>query len=132
LRIGDYIRFQDSTGLVDDMTLTYTFIDTLDGGRMIVPNEMLVTGILHNRSLVGPTSVVVSAWLPRDADVAAARRALEELRPEEVRVAEMTDSAIRIEVGSGAVPATDRRRHESDLRERVLARLGEAGLFGEA
>jgi small-conductance mechanosensitive channel len=132
LRIGDYIRFQDATGLVDDMTLTYTFIDTLDGGRMIVPNEMLVTAVLHNRSLVGPTSVVVSAWLPKGADVTAARRALEPLEAEEIRVAELTDSGVRIEVGSGPVPGPERRRRESELRERVLARLGEAGLLGEA
>lgn len=130
LRIGDYIRFQDNAGLVDDMTLTYTFIDTLDGGRMIVPNELLVTGVLFNRSLPGPgTSISVSAWLPPGADIGAVRRALGPIEADEVRVAELTDAGVRIEVGRTAVAGAERRQRESELRERVLQCLGDAGLL---
>ena len=40
----------DQTGRVDDLTLSYTYIDTGDGRLMIVPNEQVVTHTVFNRS----------------------------------------------------------------------------------
>ena len=39
IRIGDTVTIDDETGRVDDLTLSYTFIDTGDGRLVIVPNE---------------------------------------------------------------------------------------------
>jgi small-conductance mechanosensitive channel len=50
IRIGDRVGFQDREGRVTDITLSYTFIDPGDGTRIVIPNQLLVEGIVHNHS----------------------------------------------------------------------------------
>src|ERR1700712_582716 len=50
IRIGDRISFEEREGRVVDITLSYTFIDPGDGSRVVVPNQLLVQGIVHNHS----------------------------------------------------------------------------------
>ena len=50
IRIGDRVSFEDREGRVTDITLSYTFIDPGDGSQVVVPNQMLVQGIVHNHS----------------------------------------------------------------------------------
>jgi small-conductance mechanosensitive channel len=50
IRIGDRIGFEDREGRVTDITLSYTFIDPGDGSQVVVPNQLLVQGIVHNHS----------------------------------------------------------------------------------
>ena len=50
IRIGDRVSFEDREGRVTDITLSYTFIDPGDGSSIVVPNQMLVQGIVHNHS----------------------------------------------------------------------------------
>ena len=50
IRIGDRIGFQEREGRVTDITLSYTFIDPGDGSRIVIPNQLLVEGIVHNHS----------------------------------------------------------------------------------
>jgi small-conductance mechanosensitive channel len=50
IRIGDRVSFEDREGRVTDITLSYTFIDPGDGSSIVVPNQLLVQGIVHNPS----------------------------------------------------------------------------------
>jgi small-conductance mechanosensitive channel len=50
IRIGDRVSFEDREGRVTDITLSYTFIDPGDGSSIVVPNQLLVQGIVHNHS----------------------------------------------------------------------------------
>jgi small-conductance mechanosensitive channel len=50
IRIGDRVSFEDREGRVTDITLSYTFIDPGDGSQVVVPNQLLVAGIVHNHS----------------------------------------------------------------------------------
>jgi len=50
IRIGDSVTIEEETGRVDDLTLSYTFLDTGDGRLMVVPNEKVVTSVVFNRS----------------------------------------------------------------------------------
>ena len=50
IRIGDRIGFQDREGRVTDITLSYTYVDPGDGSRIVIPNQLLVEGIVHNHS----------------------------------------------------------------------------------
>jgi small-conductance mechanosensitive channel len=49
-RIGDRISFEDNDGRVTDITLSYTYVDPGDGTSVVIPNQLLVEGIVHNRS----------------------------------------------------------------------------------
>ena len=50
IRIGDRIAFEGVEGRVVDITLSYTYVDPGDGTSVVIPNEMLVEGIVHNLS----------------------------------------------------------------------------------
>jgi small-conductance mechanosensitive channel len=50
IRIGDRIAFEDVSGRVVDITLSYTYVDPGDGTAVVIPNQMLVEGIVHNLS----------------------------------------------------------------------------------
>src|SRR5919112_6683693 len=61
IRIGDLVTFEEETGVVEDMRLTYTYIRTDDGRRVIVPNERLAQNTVQNHTIVDPrTQVEVS------------------------------------------------------------------------
>jgi len=131
IRIGDTITYEDDTGRVDDITLSHTFIDTGDGRLVIVPNELMVTNVLVNRStgdLGAP--IAVSVWLPLAADLERAREALARLEPSEVEVAEITPDGIRMVVHGPRRPGGTRAAgEESALRERAQRALREAGVL---
>jgi small-conductance mechanosensitive channel len=50
IRIGDRISFEETQGRVTDITLSYTYVDPGDGSAIVIPNQMLVEGIVHNHS----------------------------------------------------------------------------------
>ena len=50
IRIGDRIRFEETEGRVTDITLSYTFVDPGDGTAVVIPNQLLVEGVVHNLS----------------------------------------------------------------------------------
>jgi small-conductance mechanosensitive channel len=50
IRIGDRIAFEEVSGRVTDITLSYTYVDPGDGSAVVIPNQMLVDGIVHNLS----------------------------------------------------------------------------------
>jgi small conductance mechanosensitive channel len=131
IRIGDMVTIADETGRVDDLTLSYTFIDTGDGRLVIVPNEQVIGNVVVNRS-TGDSSApaMASVWVPPGADLARAREALEALEPSQVDIAEITPEGVRIEVhGPRRTGGTGVSGEESALRERAQRALREAGLF---
>jgi small-conductance mechanosensitive channel len=131
IRIGDRVTFDEETGRVDDVTLTFTYIDTGDGRLMVVPNEQIVTGVLFNHSTGDQSApVTASVWLPPDADVVAARRALEAAGVATIEVAETSPEGIRLDVGTARQAGRTRTGdEEAALREHALKTLGEAGLM---
>jgi small-conductance mechanosensitive channel len=50
IRIGDRIKFEDCEGRVTDITLSYTYLDPGDGSSIVIPNQLLTEGTVHNRS----------------------------------------------------------------------------------
>ena len=129
IRIGDLVTFEDETGEVEDVRLTYTYIRCDDGRRLIVPNERLAQSTIENHTIVDPgLQVEVSIWLEPGAD---ASRALAVLAGEEgvkARVADVEKDGIRLAVGSWAESARERGPLAARLREQSLQRLRSEGL----
>lgn len=50
MKIGDRISFEENEGRVTDITLSYTYVDPGDGSSVVIPNQLLVEGIVHNHS----------------------------------------------------------------------------------
>src|SRR3954462_12604691 len=77
LRIGDLVTFEDETGTVEDISLTYTWLRMGSDARLIIPNGRLAAGVLRNDSIRSETvALEITLWLAPDADEASA---LEEL-----------------------------------------------------
>ena len=133
-RIGDAIEIEGASGRVEDITLSYTYIDTGDGRLMVIPNEEVISSVVFNRSTGNRAApATVSVWLPQDADVGAARRVIEAAGAERVEVAELTAGGVRLLVQGPSDPArTVVEGEEAALRERAQNALREAGLLGPA
>jgi small-conductance mechanosensitive channel len=130
IRIGDLVTFEDQTGEVEDVKLTYTYIRLDDGRRLIVPNERLAQSSIANHSIVDPrVQVEVSVWLPPDADL---DRAIELIEDEEAgitaSVAEVDKEGVRLSATGWAVSPRERGPSAAELRRRWLRLLREHGL----
>jgi small-conductance mechanosensitive channel len=132
LRIGDLVTFEGETGTVEDVSLTYTWLRTGSDARLIIPNERLAAGLLRNDSIRSPTvALEVSTWLAPDADESAALAAIEALdETRSARIAEVTDTGIRIQIAGPPVAPGERLAREGELRAQTLRALREAGCRG--
>jgi small-conductance mechanosensitive channel len=50
IKIGDRIEFEEVSGRVTDITLSYTYVNPGDGTAVVIPNQKLVEGTIHNLS----------------------------------------------------------------------------------
>jgi small conductance mechanosensitive channel len=129
LRIGDLVTFEGETGTVEDVTLTYTWLRTGADARLIIPNERLAAGVLRNDSIRSEVvALEVSVWLAPDADETAALAAVHGLEDaRSARIAEVTDTGIRLQVAGPPVAPAQRIEREGELRAAALRALRQAG-----
>jgi small-conductance mechanosensitive channel len=129
IRIGDLITIGEEVhGRVADIALTYTAVDAGDGSVLVVPNEKVVNEVVVNHSSGNRQApVTVQVWVPPDADLEAARKALEGTGVTSVRVAELTHEGARLELKAAIERGADRDAREAELREQAQAALRGAG-----
>jgi small-conductance mechanosensitive channel len=130
IRIGDLVTFEEETGEVEDVRLTYTYIRLDDGRRLIVPNERLAQSSIQNHTILDPrVQVEVSVWLAPDADLEQAIALIED--EEEgitAGVAETDKEGVRLSATTWAATPAERGKVAGDLRRRWLRVLREHGL----
>ena len=130
IRIGDLVTFEEETGEVEDMKLTYTYIRLGDGRRLIVPNERLAQSSVVNHTIAERrVQVEVSVWVPVDADL---DKAMELIADEQagisVTVAEADKDGVRLSATTWATGPDERGRTAAELRARWLRLLREHAL----
>jgi len=130
LRIGDLVTFEDQTGTVEDISLTYTWLRMGSEARLIIPNERLAAGVLRNDSIRSETvALEVTLWLAPGADEASALevlRGLDDVR--DARLSDVTETAVQVLVAGPPVPPGQRIAREAQLRATTLGALREAGI----
>jgi small-conductance mechanosensitive channel len=129
LRVGDWVFFEEQYGVVEDVRLTYTYLRTLPGQRVVIPNERLASGILRNDTLGDLVGLDVHLWLPRDVDAVRAVEVLREATGQSVTIAETTVEGTRLAVGGEPCAPPERAPREADLRLECLRRLRDEGLL---
>ncbi len=131
IRIGDLVSIGDEIhGRIVDITLTYTSVDAGDGSLIMVPNERVTTDPVVNHSAGNSSApITVDVWLRPDADVEAARTALEHAEVTSAHLMELTPEGARMQVKAAIDAGADREAHETDLRERAQGVLRDAGLL---
>jgi small-conductance mechanosensitive channel len=133
IRIGDLVSIGDVHGRVADISLTYTSVDGGDGSLIMVPNERVTTDYVVNHSAGNSSApVTIDVWLPPDADVEGARKALERGEVTSAHLAELTPDGARLRVRAAIDAGADREAHEAELRERAQGVLRDEGLLRSA
>jgi small-conductance mechanosensitive channel len=130
IRIGDLVTFEEETGEVEDVRLTYTYIRLDDGRRLIVPNERLAQSSIQNHTIFDPrVQVEVSVWLPPDADLDQAIALITD-EDEDIKaaVAETDKEGVRLSATTWAATPSERAKTAAELRRRWLRLLREHGL----
>jgi small-conductance mechanosensitive channel len=129
IRIGDLVTFEDETGVVEDVRLTYTYLRGDDGRRIIIPNERLASATIENFTIVDPkVEVEVAVGLPLEADPERALEALADLGEAEVGAIEK--DGYQILVRSRAEHPLDRREVAARIRAKCLERLRRENILG--
>ena len=133
VRLGDRVAYAGETGVIEDIGLTYTFIRTSDGARLVVPNQKLASDTIRNSTIRSRESFAeVRVQVPLSVDLGAA---VEGLRDE---VAHERDGAVYVSALNGSATVTVRagaadeegaQQLERDLRVRVQRRLHALGVW---
>src|SRR4051794_5727909 len=129
IRIGDVVTFEGETGTVEDVRLTYTFLRTGNGERIVIPNERLAQSTIENHTITDPrVKVVASLWIPPDADAVRALKVLSEGTGYGVEIAEVDKEGVRLEASTWADSPAQRGELAARIRVKCLERLRAEGL----
>jgi small-conductance mechanosensitive channel len=134
MRLGDVIELESGRGVVEEMTLNYTFVRLADGSRLVVPNQKLASDTIRNSSIRRQgTLAEVSAQVPIGLDLekilAGLRELLEGESGLEVFVSGLADRAT-VSVHAIAKDAASAELLERKLRLRVYEHLRTHGALG--
>ena len=142
VRLGDRITVDEHTGIVEEISLSYTALVADTGRRIFVPNSRMVSMTLVNNSIDDPRRLVtVRVPVRIDASLAEARRVTEEAASRvregyeldvDVQIGELTDRTAWLEVVVFAPFGADVSVVASEIREQTLAALGDAGYLPAA
>jgi len=129
LRLGDRVMVDATEGTVEEIGLTFTFIETADQTRLVIPNEKLASDSIVNFTIRDPEKIAeITVQVPLETDLDAL---LEELRAEtngEVFLSSLEDNAV-ITLRERAASFAEAERVAQDLRLRAHRRLRAAGVF---
>jgi small-conductance mechanosensitive channel len=132
IRLGDYVEIDGSSGVVEEIGLTYTFIRMNDNDRLVIPNDRIASDTILNSSIRGRRKRAhVTVQIPLDRDLAAVSELLRDVAGDEqaeVAVTALEDKA-RLELSLWAEDEASAAKLESELRLRAHERLREAGVF---
>jgi small-conductance mechanosensitive channel len=129
LRIGDEVEVEGTRGVVEEIALTYTWIRTRVGDRLVVPNLNLASGSIRNATIRGASTLAeVGVQVPATADL---RGLLATLGGDvdEAFVGDLGDKATVV-LRKWVPPGTRSEAVESDLRLLAADRLKAAGIIG--
>jgi small conductance mechanosensitive channel len=134
IRLGDRIELDGTPGSVEEIGLTYTFIRTDDGARLVIPNEKLASDTILNSTIVSREKVAeITLQVPLSQDLRSIvdrlREAVAAERDGEVAVTALNGQAT-IAVRAGADGPIEAERLESELRLRAHESLRAAGVYG--
>jgi small-conductance mechanosensitive channel len=129
IRVGDLVTFEEETGTVEDVRLSYTYLRSDEGKRVIIPNERLAQSTIENHTIIDPrVQVDVSVWIPPEANAGLALDVLGEEPDVDVSIAEVDKDGVRLVLSRQADTVVERNELAARLRAGALERLRREGL----
>ncbi|MFY9488116.1 MAG: mechanosensitive ion channel domain-containing protein [Solirubrobacterales bacterium] len=128
-RIGDVIEWEGHHGLVEDITLTYTFIRLPSGHRLVVPNEAIAASPLENYTITGDAvDTDASVWVVPPRATAALELLRDQMKDFNVTLGECEHHRIELKIGF-ATDAISEARQRIAAREQAVRLLSDAGML---
>jgi small-conductance mechanosensitive channel len=130
IRIGDRVSFEGHTGVVEDIRLAHTVLQTGSDARIIVPNARLAGSVVRNDSIVTLTvAVETDFWLAHESDELRALDVIAaEVEGASATIAAVTHEGTTLTVSGPHAPPSERPRREAELRRDIAAALRRAQL----
>ncbi|MDE3026354.1 MAG: mechanosensitive ion channel family protein [Acidobacteriota bacterium] len=133
VRLGDRVTYGGIDGVVEEIGVMYTFIRSVDGTRLVVPNSKLSSDSILNSSIRNrETFAEITVQLPLTCDLDAAVGALRDVvageRTPNVSVTGLDGNA-SVTLRASAPDAVAALKLESDLRLRAHAKLRALGVW---
>ena len=134
VKLGDRITVDGHTGLVDEISLSYTALTTDEGRRIFVPNTRMVSTTLVNRSVDDPRRLVtVDLPVRLGTSLGEARRLTMEAASRVPQGDELaiyvTEKIAWLHVVAYAPFTADVSQVASEIREEAVAALATADLL---
>ena len=143
IRMGDNVSVGDRNGIVMRLTARYVVVRDIDGVESIVPNEMMVTGVVLRRPQPGEVRMALPLQVAHGSDVTKALALMEEAATSDSRVRTGTnppkalllgfvDTGIRLELGvwvdNANVVRTDADKIRNVVNQAILTAFGANGI----
>lgn len=133
VRLGDRVTYANVDGVIEEIGVMYTFIRTVDGTRLVVPNSKLSSDPILNSSIRSrETLAEITLQLPLTSDLRAAVGALRDEMKDEDRgdvVLTGLDGNATVTVRAAAPDAVAALKLESELRLRAHEKLRALGIW---
>lgn len=102
--IGDWIEISDYSGNVEEISLIYTVLRTFDGELISIPNQMVSSNEIENKSRAGKLRVKKTIGIDYEADPLKAKEiAEEELDRHDLIIDDPAPKAMIDELGDSSV-----------------------------
>ena len=128
LRLGDVVEVSGTTGTVEEIGLSYTFIRAEDGSRLVIPNEKLASDTIRNSTIRSPEKVAeVAVQVPLTTDLGSVVSELSAVADEVVLRSLEGSATVVLRVAAADEHVAE--RVASDLRLRVHETLRAQGVY---
>lgn len=133
VRLGDRVTYNNVDGVIEEIGVMYTFIRTVDGTRLVVPNSKLSSDPILNSSIRNrETLAEITLQLPLTSDLRAAVGALrDEVKDQDRGDVVLTglDGNATVTMRAAAPDAVAALKLESELRLRAHEKLRSLGIW---
>ena len=103
-KIGDYVRAAGETGIINEIALFYTRLDTLDNRRLVIPNGQVFGDVIENYSFHDTRRADIDVGVSYDADIDRTRDVLTEaINRVEQRLEEPESTVVLMNFGDSSV-----------------------------
>jgi small conductance mechanosensitive channel len=137
--IGDWIRWNDQEGVIEDISFRSTRVRTFDGEVITVPNSALTANAVTNAVLNGRLRLTVPVRVGYEEDLDTVVRVLADAAAERPDVLDRPEPAVRVtELGEAVEVVTSMwigspdpaavGRIRSEYAREIVTRLREAGV----
>jgi len=130
VRLGDDVVIEGAEGIVEEIGLTYTFVRTANGDRLVIPNEKLASDTIRNSTIRSREKVAeITLQVPLGRDVGSVVDRLRGLAEDaDVYVSDLTGN-VTVVVRAQAADEPAAERLERDLRLRAYELLRTEGVY---